>query len=312
MEADAAAAFPRSLSEFQTWFGTDEACLRYLIGSRWPDGYLCPRCGHGEAYELATRAVLKCRKCGYQMSVTTGTVLHATRLPIRQWFWAAYLVATYTPGISAIQLQRQLGLMRYETAWAMLQKLRRAMVRPERDRITGMVEVDDAYVGGLEEGRRGGRQREGGKAIVVAAVEIRGRGSGRIRLGVVEDVSGGFLGGFVEGAVEPGSVVFTDGWMGYVPLTKKGYDHRPKTQGAAENAARLLPRVHRIFSNLKTWLMGTHNGVGRKHLSHYLNEFAFRFNRRRTPMAAFQTLLGLASQHAPTTYKMLYAGEPTG
>ena len=194
----------------------------------------------------------------------------------------------------------------------MLQKLRRAMVRPERDRITGMVEVDDAYVGGLEEGRRGGRQREGGKAIVVAAVEIRGRGSGRIRLGVVEDVSGDSLVGFVEGAVAPRSVVFTDGWMGYVPLRKKGYDHRPKTQGAAQNAAKLLPRVHRVFSNLKTWLMGTHHGVGRKHLPHYLNEFVFRFNRRRTPMAAFHTLLGLAGQHAPTTYKMLYAGEPTG
>jgi len=304
--------FPRSLSEFQAWFGTDEACLRYLMESRWPDGYRCPRCGPGEAYELATRALLKCRKCGYQASVTAGTVLHATRLPIRQWFWAAYLVATYTPGISAVQLQRQLGISRYETAWAMLQKLRRAMVRPEGDRITGMVEVDDAYVGGLEEGRRGGRQRESGKAIVVAAVEIRGRGSGRIRLGVVEDVSGGSLGGFVEGAVEPGSVVFTDGWMGYVPLKRKGYDHRPKTQGAAENAAKLLPRVHRVFSNLKTWLMGTHHGVGRKHLPHYLNEFVFRFNRRRTPMAAFQTLLGLAGQHTPTTYKMLYAGEPTG
>jgi transposase-like protein len=222
------------------------------------------------------------------------------------------LVATYTPGISAVQLQRQLGITRYETAWVMLHKLRRAMVRPERDRITGMVEVDDAYVGGLEEGRRGGRQRGGSKAIVVAAVEIRGRGSGRIRLGVVEDVSGDSLVGFVEGAVAPGSVVFTDGWMGYVPLKKKGYDHRPKTQGARPNAPNLLPRAHRTFSNLKTWLMGTHHGVGSKHLPHYLNEFVFRFNRRRTPMAAFQTLLGLTGQHTPTTYKMLYAGESTG
>ncbi len=181
------------------------------------EGYLCPRCGHGKAYELTTRAVLKCRKCGYQTSVTAGTVLHATRLPIRQWFLAAYLVATHTPGISVVQLQRQLGITRDETAWAMLQKLRRAMVRPERDRIMGMVEVDDAYVGGLEEGRRGGRQRGGSKAIVVAAVEIRGRGSGWIRLGVVEDVSGDSLVGFVEGAVAPGSVVFTDGWMATFP-----------------------------------------------------------------------------------------------
>ena len=304
--------FPKSVSEFQAWFGADEACLRYLIDSRWPDGYLCPRCGHRKAYELTTRAVLKCRECGYQASVTAGTVLHGTRVPIAKWFWAAYLVATHTPGISAVQLQRQLGITRYETAWAMLQKLRRAMVRPERDRITGPVEVDDAYLGGLEEGRRGGRQRGGSKAIVVAAVEIRGGGSGRIRLGVVEDVSGDSLVGFVEGAVAPGSVVYTDAWMGYVPLKTKGYDHRSRTQGAARNAATLLPRAHRVFSNLKTWLMGTHHGVGRKHLPHYRNEFVFRFNRRRTPMAAFQMLLGLAGQHTPTTYKVLYSGESIG
>ena len=143
-------------------------------------------------------------------------------------------------------------------------------------------------------------------------MEIRGRGSGRIRLGVVEDVSGDSLVGFVAGAVALGSVVLTDGWMGYVPLRKKGYDHRPRTQGTGPNAPNLLPRVHRTFSNLKTWLMGTHHGVGRKHLPHYLNEFVFRFNRRRTPRAAFQTLLGLAGQHTPTTYTMLYHGEPTG
>jgi len=304
--------FPRSLPEFQAWFGTEEACLRYLIDSRWPEGYRCPRCGHGEAYELATRSLLKCRRCGYQASVTAGTVLHATRLPLRHWFWAAYLVTTHTPGISAVQLQRQLGITRYETAWAMLQKLRRAMVRPERDRITGVVEVDDAYVGGLEEGRRGGRQRDSSKAILVAAVEIRGRGSGRLRLGVVKDVSAHSLVGFVEDAVAPGSVVLTDAWQGYASLHKKGYDHRPKTQGAGANAPNLLPRVHRAISNLKTWLLGTHHGVGRKHLPHYLNEFVFRFNRRHTPMAAFQTLLGLAGQHTPTTYKMLYRGESTG
>lgn len=137
-------------------------------------------------------------------------------------------------------------------------------------------------------------------------------GSGRIRLGVVPDVSGDSLCGFVDSVVVPGSVVLTDGWMGYAPLTKRGYDHRPTTQGAPGNAAKLLPRVHRAFSNLKTWLTGTHHGVGRKHLPHYLNEFVFRHNRRRTPMAAFQTLLGLAGQHTPTTYKMLYGPERTG
>jgi len=304
--------FPRTASEFQDWFSTDEACYRYLIESRWPDGFVCPRCQHRRAYDLLSRPVMKCRSCGYQVSVTAGTVLHRTRLPLRQWFLAAYLMTTYTPGISAVQLQRQLGLKRYETAWTMLQKLRRAMVRPERDRIVGMVEVDETYLGGLEKGRRGGRQRDSSKEIVVGAVEVRGRGSGRIRLGVVEKLSGDCLTRFVEEVVATGSVVLTDGWKGYLPLGKKGYDHRPVTQGEGKNAAKFLPRVHRVFSNLKTWLSGTHHGVGSKHLPHYLNEYVYRFNRRRTPMAAFQTLLGLAGQHEPTTYHMLYDGESSG
>ena len=244
--------------------------------------------------------------------MTAGTVLHRTRVPLRQWFAAAYLVTTHTPGFSAAQLQRQLGLGRYETAWTMLQRLRRAMLRPERGRLSGVVEVDEAYVGGVEEGRRGGRWRDSAKSIVVGAVEVRGRGSGRVRLAVVGDLSAASLAAFVEASVAPGSVVLTDGWQGYAPL-RHAYDHRPSTVGGdPRNAAKLLPRVHRTFSNLETWLKGTHHGVGAKHLPHYLDEFVFRSNRRRTPMAAFQSLLGLSMQHPPTTYQMLYAAELTG
>ena len=300
------------MSAFQSWFATEEACVRYLVESRWPDGYACSRCSYHEAYELTSRPVYKCKKCHYQVSVTAGTVLHGTRLSLRDWFSAAYLVGTHTPGISAVQLQRQLGLKRYETAWGLLQKLRRAMVRPERDRISGEVEVDETYVGGVEEGRRGGRLRDSTKMIVVGAVEVRGRGSGRVRLSVVEDLSAASLVGFIEQSVAPGSIVHTDGWGGYRPLRNKGYDHNRQTQGHGTNAAKLFPRVHRMFSNLKTWLVGTHHGVGQQHLQHYLNEYVFRFNRRRTPMAAFQSLLGLASEHGPTTYNMLYDGERTG
>ena len=193
----------------------------------------------------------------------------------------------------------------------MLQKLRRAMVRPERDRLSGIVEVDETYLGGVEAGRRGGRQRDSDKAIVVGAVEARGRGSGRVRLAVVEDLSAASLVSFVEAAVAPGSTVRTDGWQGYAPL-RKAYDHRPSTVGDPKNASKLFPRVHRTFSNLKTWLNGTHHGVSSKHLPHYIDEFVFRFNRRRTPMAAFQSLLGLTTRHAPTTHKMLYQAETTG
>src|SRR5512134_3102714 len=203
--------FPRTLAEFRSRFVTEDDCRRYLVECRWPDGYRCPRCAHAEACELSTRELFQCRSCRHQVSVTAGTILHRTRVPLHLWFSAAYLVTTHTPGFSAVQLQRQLGLNRYETAWTMLQKLRRAMIRPERHRISGIVEVDETYVGGVEEQRRGGRQRDSNKSIVIAAVEVRGRGSGRIRLAVVEDLSAASLVPFVEASVAPGSTSLMDG-----------------------------------------------------------------------------------------------------
>ena len=147
---------------------------------------------------------------------------------------------------------------------------------------------------------------------MMAAVEVRGRASGRVRLRVVADASAESLCGFVRATVEPGAIVLTGGWQGYAPLKAMGYRHKPRTQGSPVRAAKLLPRVHRAFGNLQTWLRGTHHGVSRKHLQAYLDEFAFRFNRRHTPMAAFQALLGLGSVHGPTTYNQLYAVESTG
>jgi transposase-like protein len=224
------------------------------------------------------------------------------------WFWATYLVTTHTPGLSAVQLQRQLGLS-YETSWALLHKLRLAMVNPEREALKDKVEVDETYLGGPEAGLKGGRQLLK-KALIVGAVEVRGKAAGRVRLQVVPDASAHALTGFVKRTVAPGTRILTDGWRAYAPLSNMGYRHRPRTQGTADRATKLLPHIHRVFGNLKTWLRGTHHGVGHDHLQAYLDEFAFRFNRRRTPMAAFQTLLGLASgAHGPTTYKMLYASE---
>lgn len=302
--------FPRSLKEFQAQFGSEAACQAYLYACRWPEGYRCGRCGHGEAFALVRRGLWQCKACGYQTSVTAGTVLHRTRQPLTLWFWAAYLVTTHTPGLSALQLQRQLGIDSYETAWVLLHKLRRAMVRPDRERLKAHVEVDETYIGGPEAGLKGGRQLVD-KVLVVGAVEVRGRASGRVRLQVVPDASAASLAGFVAANVEPGAVVVTDGWSAYAPLHAQGYRHRPRTQGDRARAAKILPRVHRVFGNLQTWLRGTHHGVGADHLQSYLDEFTFRFNRRRTPMAAFQTLLGLATTHAPTTYKMLYGSEST-
>jgi transposase-like protein len=221
------------------------------------------------------------------------------------WFWAAYLMTTATPGISALQLGRQLGIERYETAWMMLHKLRRAMVNPERQPLSGAVEVDECFVGGHEQGLRGGRAR-GEKALVVVGVEIRGAGSGRVRMQVIGDASAATLRPFVQATVSPGATVRTDAWQGYRGLDKLGYDHQRRSQRAAralgEDPGELLPRVHRVISNLKSWLQGTHRGVSGEHLPVYLDEYVFRFNRRRTPMAAFQTLLGLQSTQEPTRY----------
>lgn len=297
--------------EFQRWFPDDEACAEYLFQSRWPEGFRCPRCGNGHAWPVIKRRTLwECAACHRQTSLTAGTVLHKTRTPLHLWFWATYLMTTATPGMSALQLQRQLGLGRYETAWMMLHKLRRAMVNPEREPLTGEVEVDECFVGGPEAGLRGGRER-GEKALVVVAVEVRGAGSGRIRMAVVDDASGQTLTGFVHDNVASGATVHTDGWRGYRPLARSGYEHRPRSQratrAAGEDIDDVLPRVHRAISNLKSWLRGTHRGVSGEHLQIYLDEFSFRFNRRRTPMAAFQTLLGLQAHQPPTTYQQIIA-----
>ena len=232
--------------------------------------------------------------------------MHGTRTPLRTWFWAAYLVATHHPGISATQLQRQLGLSRYETAWLLLQKLRRAMVAPEREPLGVEVEVDEFFLGGREEGLRGGRQR-GKKTLVGVAVEVRGAGSGRMRLQVLADASADSLGPFVQATTAAGALVHTDGWRGSLGLAHLGDDHRPRKQRTVAPGEQLLPRAHRAVSNLKAWMHGTHRGVGDPHLQVYLDEYVFRHNRRRTPMAAFQTLLGLGALRGPTTYRQITA-----
>jgi transposase-like protein len=295
--------FPMSIVEFQRRFADERACLNYLAASRWPEGFCCPGCGCGRAWVLARRHLQECASCGRQTSVTAGTVLHNTRTPLTLWFWAAYLMSTHTPGISAAQLQRQLGIGRYETAWLIAQKLRRAMVAPERAPLSGEVEVDEAFIGGRNAERRGGRDRIG-KVLTGVAAEVRGPGTGRIRLQLLDDASGPSLQAFLARTVAHGAIVHTDGWAGYQTLPKAGYDHRPINQHyRLPDRKLILPRAHRTISNLKTWLGGTYHGTSAKHLQTYLDEFTFRHNRRRTPMAAFQTLLGLGSLHGPTTYR---------
>jgi hypothetical protein len=293
-----------TIMEFQERFATEEACREYLFASRWPEGFRCRRCGFGEAGVMHARRVWQCKRCGAQTSVTAGTVMHNTQTPLRLWFWAAYLVATHHPGISAVQLARQLGISRHERAWMMLHKLRRAMVAPEREPLKREVEVDEFFLGGYQQALKGGRAR-GKKVLCGVVVEVRGQGSGRLRLTVLENASGDSLDAFVRGTTETGAVVHTDGWPGYNGLTALGFEHSPMVQSSEAGEEPYLPRAHRAISNLKAWLHGTHRRASRNHLQAYLDEFVFRHNRRGNPHAAFQTLLGLSARHEPVSYRQI-------
>jgi hypothetical protein len=230
------------------------------------------------------RGVWRCKGCGARTSVRAGTVMHKTQMPLGRWFWAAYVVATHDPGISAVRLARQFGIRRHETAWMMLHKLRRAMVAPEREPLKGEVEVDEFYLGGLEE-RVPGRERVK-QTLVGVAIEVRGRGSGRLRLRVLADVSRHSLLAFVQSAVSVDAIVHTDRCKGYDRLSSLGYQHRPRWQTTAPSGEQLLPRAHRAVSNLKAWLHGTHRWASREHLPVYLDEYVFRHNRRGNPRSS--------------------------
>lgn len=234
--------FPLTILEFQQRFGTEEACRAYLFASRWPEGFVCPACGGRDPGGETRRHLWICTACGRQTSVTAGTVMHGTRLPLRTWFWAAYLVSTFHPGIRAKQLQRQLGIGCPETAWAMLHKLRGAMVAPERELLKGEVEIDEFYLGGYEEGLKGSRQR-GRKALCGVAIEVRGRGSGRLRLQVLPDPSSSSLWALTKATTAPGAIVHTDGYQAYNVLAKHGYDHRRCPKQSVAPGEELLPRA---------------------------------------------------------------------
>lgn len=298
--------YPRNLSEFEAWFDTEQACRDYLFRLRWPEGFHCPRCCCGHFWPVRT-ALMECQQCGHQTSVTAGTIFQDTRKPLVDWFRAMYWLASQKNGASALGLQRVLGLGSYKTAWTWLHKFRRAMVRPGRDRLTGRVEVDETYLGGLEEGARG-RQTERKSLIVIAAQED-GPGIGRIRMKRIPDASADSLMGFVKEAIDPGSTVHTDGWTGYDPLNRMGYAHEITfLKGKKKRASELLPRVHRIASLVKRWILGTHQGaVSHEYLEYYLDEFTFRFNRRRSGNRGklFYRLVQQAVAIDPVPYKSM-------
>lgn len=324
---------PSSLLDFVRMFPTDESCAEYLFRVRHTEGFVCPTCNSRKGWPIAGRDVIECNH-GHQVSIKAGTVMHGSRQCLTTWFYAAYLMSTLTPGISALQFQKQLGIKRYETAFTMLHKLRSALVAPGREKLKSEVEVDECYIGGPEEEKRG--RSKGQKSLVVVSVEIvrwidtsrRNTGrhvtqydiegplerqnnsepdvqdvdpvlrkrAGRVRMNVIPDASAEILLPWIESNTEKGTKIYTDGWKGYNGLEERGYDHiRTLQTHNGHKTGNWLPLVHLIISNLKGWLSGTHKGAVRdKHLQAYLNEFTFRFNRRFWRGPAFLRALGLA------------------
>ena len=297
--------YPGTLREFNAWVADDEACLRYLAGLRWPGGFVCVGCGGEKAWRMSKGRNLRCARCRTDHSVTAGTIFADTRLPLTSWFAAAWYLTGTKHGVSALGLQRLLGLGSYESAWSLLHKLRRAMVRPGRERLAGEVEVDETFVGPQAAGTYG---RGGKKQILAVAVEMRPKGAcGRVRLARIGDCSEPSLTQFVTGAAEPGCVIYTDSWRGYDGIGGAGFLHQPTSIAASGDPAHVvMPRAHRVASLLKRWLLGTHQGAVRSpQLDFYLDEFAFRFNRRSSRQRGllFHRLLEQAVQidHVPLT-----------
>ena len=333
---------PKNLMEFAHCFATDERCAEYLFELRHPDGYVCPKCGSTKGWSVAEKPGMMICDRGHKISVTAGTAMHRTKLALHLWFYAAWLLATLKPGISAVQLQRQLGISRLETAWTLLHKLRAALYAPGRERLSSFclkdyhadhwVEVDEVYVGGEEEGTEHRGRGAETKSLVVVAVEVHKwqgdaeeqddeRGvakkrkerkgkqafhtkAGRIRIQVIPDAKGVTLDTFINENVVEGSNIWTDGHLGY----KKSETLYPRRITVARTSDDPLPTLGRVTTNLKRWLMGTHKGaVQPQHLQAYLNEFVFRFNRREMPWVAFNRALGLAALTRPAVeYEGLY------
>ena len=295
--------YPRTAAEFNRQFATEEACWDYLVKVRWPEGFRCPACGNTKAW-LTSNKLFRCRACESAVSITAGTIFQDTRKPLRLWFQVMWWVVGHKNGASAVGLNHALGIGSDKTAWTWLHKLRRAMVRPGRAPLTGEVEVDETFVGGVEEG--GGRRHIGNKALVAIAAEIRGNGIGRIRMKQIADGSSESLTTFIREAVETGSGVVSDGLQSYRSLPAHGYRHtRRIVERIPNDASTLLPRVHRVASLLKRWLLGTHQGaVSREHLDSYLDEFTFRFNRRTSQHRGklFSRLVQQAVAVSPTPY----------
>lgn len=302
-----------SLLDFQKRFPDDAACADFLFALRWPEGFVCPKCGNGRAALLRSRAhTYECLDCGRQTSVTAGTVMHRTKLPLTAWFWAAHLMATHSNGMSALQLEGQLGIS-YRATWLLTQKLRRSMVDPEREPLEGVVEIDQTEMP-FRDTETYFDPNKSGKILVIGAVEVMDRTrkqrhkplrkgekyldtlSGRIRLQAIPSNRAEHIHPFVRANIKPGTTLLSDGHQSYLDL--KEYRHDPRVVGKMAGHV-ALPWIHRVFSLLKRWGLGTYHGLRRRHIDTYLNEFVFRYNRRFYRHVSLETVLGLAAERTP-------------
>lgn len=300
--------FPRTLQEFDEWFSTEKKCLQFLKQLRWSDGFICPECNHETGWELGN-GLIRCGNCRTDISILHGTTFHKTRKPLRVWFQAMWYVTSQKFGGSALGLKRILGLGSYQTAWSWLHKMRHAMVRPDRELLCGKVEIDETMIGGEQHGGKRGRGAEN-KYIVVIAIEMKDpKGFGRVRMQQIDSANSENLTSFITKNIAPGTEIRTDSWRGYSGLETYGYSHmKINVSNSGDPAHVSLPGVHRIASLLKRWLLGTHQGsVSSKHLAYFLDEYTFRFNRRRSTSRGmlFYRLLQQAVQIRAVTYKEL-------
>lgn len=295
--------YPKNQIEFESAFDSEEKCISYLHSIKYEAGFICEKCSHIE-YWQNKRSVLVCKKCRNETSVTSGTIFHRSQIPITVLFRLIWFVVIQKTGVSALGIQKVLGLSRYETVWKWLHKIRKVMILPSREKLKGIVEIDETFIGGIKKGKRG-RGAEG-KEIVIIAIELIGKSNGRVRMGIIEKADRKSINEFVKNNIETGSTIITDGWKGYIDVERMKYKHKIETKLIAVNEENLTPNVHRIASLLKRWLLGTHqNFTSSDYLKYYLDEYTFRYNRRKANSSGllFYILLKQALLNKPI-YKL--------
>ena len=292
--------------QFQKRFSREDSCWKHLVKLRWPDGFVCPRCGHDKAGFHSKRKLIQCKGCRYQASATAGTIFHKTKIPLRKWFWFIFLMSSQKTGVSIQGLQRLLGIKSYKTAWSMAHKVRKAMAdRDARYQLANLVEMDDSYFGPSGRGQRGRGTK--GKVPVVVAVENRGKKPGFAAMRVVDNLKSAHIAHFAQTKIKEQQTVKTDGYVSYYCLSDYGYELDMRIVGNGPNASKELPWVHTLIANVKNMLRGAHHGVSHKYLQRYLDECCYRFNRRYWPSQLFNRLLKAALLTPAVTYAELSA-----